>query len=147
MRKVSLFSIKEAKPPKSILKPLSKPPSQPDLTKQEDKTDDSANTDHKSSSFYGIVAASKISKDLKKKSKDLMKQRRKRGDWGEYDITQAWSPEELVDSSHSISCPNSRLEREATGASDLFVNMARPCVMAPVKPFQVQNTLCVIRLI
>lgn len=135
MRKVSLFSIQENdfKPPKSILKPLPKAtePQQKDLPNDNDQS-------QPNSSLYGIVAATKISKGIKEKTAALMVRRRKHGDWGEYELTHAWSPEELNQDQdgRSIS-PASRIEREMTSVSEFIVNMARPYVMKPVKPFQV----------
>ena len=48
-------------------------------------------------SIYSIAAAHSLSKDPKQKSLHLIKVRRRHGDYGQFDLTHAWSPEDLMD--------------------------------------------------
>ena len=48
-------------------------------------------------SIYSIAAAHSLSKDLKQKSLHLIKVKRRHGDYGQFDLTHAWSLEDLMD--------------------------------------------------
>ena len=85
-------------------------------------------------SIYAVVAAHSLSKDIKQKSQRLMTAKRKHGDWGEFDLTHAWSPEDF--SSEFGSRHGSILGRESLLA-DERCTMAQPFVMEPLRTFQV----------
>lgn len=85
-------------------------------------------------SIYGIAAARSLSKDIKQKSLHLMKVKRRHGDWGQFDLTHAWSPEDFM--SVLGSRHGSGLTRDSSPAEDSLA-MARPFVMEPLRIFQV----------
>ena len=87
-----------------------------------------------SPSIYGVVAAHSLSRDIKQKSLHLIKVKRRHGDWGQFDMSHAWSPEDL--SSNMGSRHGSGLARESSLADD-NLTMARPFVMEPPRTFQV----------
>ena len=87
-----------------------------------------------SPSIYGVVAAHSLSKDIKQKSLHLIKVKRRHGDWGQFDLTHAWSPEDP--SSNMGSRHGSGLARETTLVDD-NLTMARPFIMEPLRTFQV----------
>ena len=85
-------------------------------------------------SIYAIAAAHSLSKDIKQKSLLLMKVKRRHGDWGHFDLTHAWSPEDFM--SNMGSRHGSGLARDSS-LSDDSLTMARPFVMEPPRMFQV----------
>ena len=87
-----------------------------------------------SPSIYAVVAAHSLSKDIKQKSLQLIKVKRRRGDWGQFDVTHAWSPEDFM--SNMGSRQSSALARDIS-LVDENLTMARPFVMEPLKTFQV----------
>ena len=92
-----------------------------------------------SPSIYAVVAAHSLSKDIKQKSLQLIKVKRRRGDWGQFDVTHAWSPEDFM--SNMGSRQSSALARDIS-LVDENLTMARPFVMEPLKTFQV---CCVVK--
>lgn len=92
-----------------------------------------------SPSIYAVVAAHTLSKDIKQKSLQLIKVKRRRGDWGQFDVTHAWSPEDFM--SNMGSRQSSALARDIS-LVDENLTMARPFVMEPLKTFQV---CCVVK--
>lgn len=84
-------------------------------------------------SIYGIAAARSLSKDIKQKSLHLMKVKRRHGDWGQFDLTHAWSPEDFMSEMRSRN--GSGLTRDSSLAEDSLA-MARPFVMEPLRIFQ-----------
>ena len=87
-----------------------------------------------SPSIYAVVAAHSLSKDIKQKSLHLIKVKRRHGDWGQFDMTHAWSPEDFM--SNMGSRQSSALARDSS-LVDENLTMARPFVMEPLKTFQV----------
>lgn len=87
-----------------------------------------------SPSIYAVVAAHSLSKDIKQKSLQLIKVKRRHGDWGQFDVTHAWSPEDFM--SNMGSRQSSALARDIS-LVDENLTMARPFVMEPLKTFQV----------
>ena len=85
-------------------------------------------------SIYSIAAAHSLSKDLKQKSLHLIKVKRRHGDYGQFDLTHAWSPEDLMDDLGSRY--GSGRSRDSTLA-DESLTLARPFVMEPLRTFQV----------
>ena len=85
--------------------------------------------------MYSIVAASKISKELKEKSKSFILQKRKHGDWGEFDLTHEWSPEDWTD---DVSGDRfSARERRPRTLTTEYLCAARPFATEPLRKFQV----------
>ncbi|CAH3176672.1 unnamed protein product [Porites lobata] len=84
-------------------------------------------------SIYSIAAAHSLSKDLKQKSLHLIKVKRRHGDYGQFDLTHAWSPEDLMDDLGSRY--ESGRSRDSTLA-DESLTLARPFVMEPLRTFQ-----------
>lgn len=123
MKKKSSLAIKEDNFQQSKL---------PSKHRQQNIADPNDN-DHDSSkpsispTVYSIVAASKLSKGIKEKKRNLTVCRRKGGDWGLFELSHIWCPQEC----------NEEATRANTTANDLFVNMARPYVMEPILNFQV----------
>lgn len=87
-----------------------------------------------SPSIYAVVAAHSLSKDIKQKSLHLINVKRRHGDWGQFDMTHAWSPEDFM--SNMGSRQSSALARDSS-LVDENLTMARPFVMEPLKTFQV----------
>ena len=87
-------------------------------------------------SIYSIAAAHSLSKDLKQKSLHLIKVRRRHGDYGQFDLTHAWSPEDLTDDLGSRY--GSGRSRDSTLADESLA-LARPFVMEPLRTFQVTD--------
>ena len=87
-----------------------------------------------SPSIYGVVAAHSLSKDIKQKSLHLIRVKRRHGDWGQFDLTHAWSPEDLM--SNMGSRHGSALGRDSS-LVDENLTMARPFVLEPLRTFQV----------
>ena len=87
-----------------------------------------------SPSIYAVVAAHSLSKDIKQKSLHLIKVKRRHGDWGQFDLTHAWSPEDLM--SNMGSRHSSALARDSS-LVDENLTMAQPFVMEPLRTFQV----------
>jgi len=87
-----------------------------------------------SPSIYAVVAAHSLSKDIKQKSLHLIKVRRRHGDWGQFDMTHAWSPEDFM--SNMGSRQSSALARDSS-LVDENLTLARPFIMEPPKTFQV----------
>lgn len=85
-------------------------------------------------SIYAIAAAHSLSKDIKQKSLHLIKVKRRHGDWGQFDLTHAWSPEDFMNNMGSRH--GSGLARDISLADDSLA-MARPFVMEPLRTFQV----------
>ena len=92
--------------------------------------------DHATPSIYAVAAAHSLSKDMKQKSVNLMKVRRRHGDWGQFDLTHAWSPEDFV-SDPGSSRHGSAMLRD-TSLVDNSLNMARIFCTEPVRIFQVR---------
>ncbi|KAM7428528.1 hypothetical protein ABFA07_020509 [Porites harrisoni] len=84
-------------------------------------------------SIYSIAAAHSLSKDLKQKSLHLIKVKRRHGDYGQFDLTHAWSPEDLMDDLGSRY--GSGRSRDSTLADESLA-LARPFVMEPLRTFQ-----------
>lgn len=95
-----------------------------------------------SPSIYGVVAAHSLSKDIKQKSLHLIKVKRRHGDWEQFDLTHAWSPEDP--SSNVGSRHGSGLTRETT-LVDNNLTMARPFVMEPLRTFQEHRVIPIIQ--
>ena len=89
-------------------------------------------------SIYSIAAAHSLSKDLKQKSLHLIKVRRRHGDYGQFDLTHAWSPEDLMDDLGSRYSYGSGRSRDSTLADESLA-LARPFVMEPLRTFQVAD--------
>ena len=87
-----------------------------------------------SPSIYSIAAAYSVSREIKQKSLHLMKNKRRHGDYGQFDLTHAWSPEDLL--SNPGSRHGSGLARDSSLADESLL-MARPFVMEPLRTFQV----------
>ena len=85
-------------------------------------------------SIYSIAAAHSLSKELKQKSLHLIKVKRRHGDYGQFDLTHAWSPEDLMDDLGSRY--GSGRSRDSTLADESLA-LARPFVMEPLRTFQV----------
>ena len=85
-------------------------------------------------SIYSIAAAHSLSKDLKQKSLHLKKVKRRHGDYGQFDLTHAWSREDLMDDLGSRY--GSGRSRDSTFADESLA-LARPFVMEPLRTFQV----------
>lgn len=92
--------------------------------------------DRDTPSIYAVAAAHSISKDIKEKSLHLIKVRRRRGDWGQFDLTHAWSPEDFV-SDRGSSRHDSAMIRDSS-LVDNSLNMARIFCTEPVRVFQVR---------
>lgn len=92
--------------------------------------------DHATPSIYAVAAAYSLSKDIKQKSMHLIKVRRRHGDWGQFDLTHAWSPEDFV-SDPGSSRHGSVLIRDSS-LVDNSLNMARIFCTEPVRIFQVR---------
>jgi len=84
-------------------------------------------------SIYAIAAAHSLSKDIKQKSLHLMKVKKRHGDWGQFDLTHAWSPEDFM--SNTGSRHGSGLARDSSLAEN-SLSLARPFVMEPLRTFQ-----------
>ena len=85
-------------------------------------------------SIYSIAAAHSLSKDPKQKSLHAIKVRRRHGDYGQFDLTHAWSPEDLTDDLGSRY--GSGRSRDST-LVDESLALARPFVTEPLRTFQV----------
>lgn len=105
----------------------------PNKLKSESKPIEEEN-ETSSPSIYAVVAAHSLSKDIKQKSLHLIKVKRRHGDWGQFDLTHAWSPEDFM--SNMGSRQSSALARDSS-LVDENLTMARPFVMEPLKTFQV----------
>ncbi|KAK2570713.1 Dynein light chain Tctex-type 5-B [Acropora cervicornis] len=90
--------------------------------------------DRDTPSIYAVAAANSLSKDIKEKSLHLIKVRRRHGDWGQFDLTHAWSPEDFV-SDPGSSRHGSAMIRDSS-LVDNSLNMARIFCTEPVKVFQ-----------
>ena len=91
-----------------------------------------------SPSIYSVVAAHSLSKEIKQKSLHLIKVKRRHGDWGQFDLTHAWSPEDFM--SNMGSRHSSALARDSSLVDENLI-MARPFVMEPLRTFQVCRIL------
>ena len=48
------------------------------------------------SSIYAVATVHSLSRDIKQKSMYLMKIKTRHGDWGQFDLAHAWSPEDFL---------------------------------------------------
>ena len=85
--------------------------------------------------IYGVTSAQTASRKLKHRSSALMIQKRKRGDWGEFDLAHAWSPEDLQNDGR---VSQSTVHAERPGRESFASNETRPYEMEPAKTFEVR---------
>ena len=88
-------------------------------------------------SIYSIAAAHSLSKDLKQKSLHLIKVKKRHGDYGQFDLTQAWPPEDLMDDLGGRY--GSGRSRDISTLADESLALARPFVVELFRTFQVAD--------
>ena len=88
-------------------------------------------------SIYSIAAAHSLSKDLKQKYLHLIKVKKRHGDYGQFDLTHAWPPEDLMDDLGGRY--GSGRSRDISTLVDESLPLARTFVVELFRTFQVAD--------
>lgn len=107
-----------------------------------EKVEEISEPKHSPPNIYSVTRAQTASRRIKQRSSTLVMQKRKRGDWGEFDLAHTWSPEDRFSKSRVSQSTDhgERPGRESyTSTDSLYVN--RPYATEPAKQFEVRTFL------